>query len=424
MVSLLFSRRLGPIFTVMALGAFNDNFYKNALIILTTYVLAAQLEMKAEILIAIASAVFIAPFFLFSGFAGMLADRYAKHRMVRVLKVTELLIVIGAGIALASHTPELMLGLLFLMGTQSAFFGPTKYAIIPELVPERELMASNGLIEAGTFVSILLGTVLGGLLVMQPGGIWIVGGILVVAAAIGLMGAWAVPLTMPAVPNLPIPRNPFASLWSMVAAVVQHPEVLRPIIGISWFWAIGALYLTQLPVYTKEVVGGNEQVVTLFFGLFTVGIAVGSLLCHSLTKRFPARHIAPLALLGVCVFGVDLVLSGGKMVPHAPLVGIDGYLTSFVHYRATAGLFLMAVCGGIFTIPLYTRLQLASGGEQRARAIASNNVINAIFIAVASLLSAALYGFGWTVIDVLLAFALANLPVVALLWHRGRAESA
>lgn len=407
-------------FWTMAFGAFNDNFYKNALIILITYVLAESLALKAEVMISMAAALFILPFFLFSGFAGMLADKFPKHRLIRVLKLTEIVIVSLAAIALISHHASALMLLLFLLGTQAAFFGPAKYAILPELVREDELLAANGMIEGGTFVMILLGTIFGGLLILMPNGTVLVGLGMIGVALLGAWTAWRVPATQAALPGLSIPKNPFASLWAMVSAVWQHKAVMKPIIGISWFWAIGAVYLTQIPVFTKDVVGGNEEVVTWFLALFSIGIAMGSVGCQWVVRRFPARHIAAWSLAGVCLFGLDLAYTGYGMVPAEPLVGIGDYLHGFDHLRVTVDLFLMAVCGGVFTIPLYTRLQLASGNEQRARAIASNNVMNALFIAVASVVAAGLYAGGWSICGVLFAFALANIPVIILLWTNGR----
>ena len=342
MQPLLFSRRFAWMFSTMAFGAFNDNFYKNALIILITYVLADSLAVKAEVLISVAAAAFIAPFFLFSGFAGMLADKFPKHQLIRVLKVTELVIVVAACAALVSHHASLLLVLLFLLGTQAAFFGPTKYAILPELLAEKELMAGNGMVEAGTFVMILLGTILGGLLILMPNGTWLVGGGMIVVSLCGVFTGWRVPVMKAAMPALHIPKNPFASLWEMVRAVWQHPAVLKPIIGISWFWAIGAIYLTQIPVFTKEVVGGNEEVVTWFLALFSIGIAIGSVACQWIVKHVRARRVASWSLTGVCLFGLDLAYVGYGMRPGETIVGINDYLHGFAHARITADLFLMA----------------------------------------------------------------------------------
>jgi acyl-[acyl-carrier-protein]-phospholipid O-acyltransferase/long-chain-fatty-acid--[acyl-carrier-protein] ligase len=415
---LLISRRFGWLFSTMVLGAFNDNYYKNALIILITYVLAKNLSMPAESLISIAAASFILPFFLFSGFAGMLADKFAKHRIIRVLKITELIIICAAAVALWWEHVGALMFLLFMLGTQAAFLGPAKYAILPELLDEKELLAGNGMVEGGTFVSILLGTIFGGLLVLHPHGTLIVGASMIAMSALGVVTGWRVPATRAAVPDLKIPHNPFASMWEMVRAVWQHPGVLKPIIGISWFWAIGAVYLTQIPVFTKEVVGGDEEVVTWFMSLFSIGIAAGSVACQSIIRRVHLRHIVSWSLFGVCLFGLDLVWAGYAMPKPEALVGLRDYLDGFTHLRISLALFLMAFCGGVFTIPLYTRLQLASGTAQRARAVASNNVMNALFIAGASLLAAALYGMHWTVCDVLLLFSLANIPVILLLWRR------
>jgi acyl-[acyl-carrier-protein]-phospholipid O-acyltransferase/long-chain-fatty-acid--[acyl-carrier-protein] ligase len=407
-------------FGAMAIGAFNDNYFKNALIILITYVLARELSVSAEVLISVAAACFILPFFLFSGFAGMLADKFPKHQLVRALKITELLIVIAAGIALLSHHLWALLTLLFLLGTQAAFFGPTKYAILPELVKEDELLTANGITEAGTFVSILLGTIFGGLLILHPQGTELVAGSMVALSLLGLLLGWKVPVTQAKNPTLAIPKNPFASLWDMITTVWKRPELMRPIIGISWFWAIGAVYLTQIPVFTKDKLGLNQEVVTCFLALCSLGIAVGALACPHIIKYFHPRHIAPISLFGLCLFGLDLVIAGNAMTPASPLVGLSDYLHGLDHWRMTVDLFLMAVCGGIFTIPLYTRLQLASDDAQRARAIASNNVMNALFISIASVLAAGLYAAKWSITDVLLLFALANLPVALLLWKNGK----
>ncbi len=402
----------------MGFSAFNDNFYKNALVILITYVLANSLSMSAEILISLAAACFIVPYFLFSGVAGMLADKFAKHRLARWLKLTELLLVLTASVALLSHDAAFMLFILFLLGTQSTFFSPVKYAVLPELLEKHELLRGNGMIEAGTFISILLGTSLGGLLILQPNGVYAVSAIMIASSFIGIWAAWRMPPTEAAVPGLRIPYNPFAGIASLVRAVASHRVILLPIIGISWFWAIGATYLIQIPVLTKEVIGGNEQVVTWFMALFSIGIAVGSLLCPWVTRKVRLYHSAPLSLLGMTLFGVDIVWLAHLTTPAEPLMGLDDYLQSIGHWRFTADLFGMAMCGGVFVIPLYTRLQTGSGTTQRARAIAGNNVMNALFMAVAAVAAALMYALGWQVREVLLTFALLNLPVVALLWRR------
>ncbi len=421
-LTLLLSRRFGALFTCMALGAFNDNFYKNALIIVTTYSLAKQMGMEAATLLSIASAAFILPFFLCSGLAGEFADRLPKHQLVRTLKLTEFILVLLAGIALYFQHPWGLLITLFLLGVQAAVFGPVKYSILPELLTKEELLQGNAMVEAGTFLSILSGTLIGGLMILRPHGAAIVGATMLVAALLGLWAAWRVPMTYVKSSELKINYNVFSSTWRMVRHAFDNPGLIFPILGISWFWAIGATYLTQLPVFTKEIIGANEKVVTLFNGVFTVGIALGSFYCPLVIKTLKARaqYLPAIALSGVFLFGLDVCFIGHhvavKYADDDDLLGIVGYLTaSPSHIRLAVDLFLLAFCGGMFIVPLYTQMQMMSPEHERARTIASNNVMNALFIAIASTLAAVLFARDFTVLQVLFIFALLNLPVIAVL---------
>lgn len=419
---LLFSRRFGPIFTAMGLGAFNDNYYKNAFVILVTYRLAEQSHMQVGTLVSIGTASFIVPFFLFSGMAGILADKFSKSQLARILKLTELGLVCCAILALFDqHIPGMMV-ILCLLGLQAAFFGPVKYAILPELLREDELLRGNGLVEAGTFIFILLGTTLGGLLILHTYGIPLVAFSMLGVSLLGVIAAWYIPRTAPANAVLHLPRNPIGGLWNMVRITFVEREMLIPIIGISWFWAIGATYLTQMPIYARQILSGDEEVSTAFFALFSIGVAIGSVLCAGFAKKIPARILAPLSLLGVCVFGLDVTWIGYHNTPYMegmPLLNLVAFLQSPLHWRIAADLFLMAACGGIFTIPLYTRLQLAAGKEKCARAIASNNVVNSIFIAGGSLTAAVAYKLGFGVLDILLFFGLTNIPMILFLIFGG-----
>ncbi len=217
-----------------------------------------------------------------------------------------------------------------------------------------------------------------------------------------------------------MPRHPFAGIGAMVKAVAHHHAIMLPIFGISWFWAIGATYLIQIPVLTKDIIGGNQEVVTWFVALFSIGIAVGALLCPMVYKRMPFYNAGPLSLLGMMIFCLDLVWGNHHTQPAPALMGIVDYLHQRADWRMTADLFLMAVCGGMFVIPLYTQLQIASGTEERARAIASNNVFNALFMAIAAVLAAAMFAAHYTVLEVLLAFGLANIPVIILMRKFGK----
>jgi acyl-[acyl-carrier-protein]-phospholipid O-acyltransferase/long-chain-fatty-acid--[acyl-carrier-protein] ligase len=419
-LSLFTSRRFGAMFVTMALGAFNDNFYKNALIIIVTYTLAKQMQVDAATLLSAASAAFILPFFLFSGISGELADRVPKYKLVRILKLTELgLIVLAAGALYHQHAWSLMV-ILFLIGVQAAVFGPIKYSILPELLKKEELLQGNAIIEAGTFISILLGTIVGGLLILQPSGPIVVGVSLIVASLIGVWAAYRVPVTTVANPSLKLNYNIFSSTWKMVRHAFENPGLIFPILGISWFWAIGATYLTQLPVFTKEIIGADEKVVTLFNGVFTIGIALGSFFCPMAVRWMGrhAKHLPTIALFGVFAFGLDVCFIGHHAPTPTPneLVGLLDYLTASEHHlRLAIDLFLLAFCGGVFIVPLYTQLQTASDESERARTIASNNVMNAFFIATSSLLAAIMFGYGFTVLQVLFVFALLNVPVIGVL---------
>ncbi len=416
--NLVFSRRFGAVFACITLSAFNDNYFKNALIILLTYELATKMGVDIAVLISIAAAFFILPFFFCSGFAGELADAMPKHQLVRILKVTEAILMVAAAGALLIEQTWALLAILFLIGVQAAFFGPTKYAILPQLLAREELLLGNGLVEGGTFMSILLGTLLGGVLILQPNGVLIVAVSLILVSFFGVYAAWQVPVTETANPGMKVNYNIFQSTWRMVLHAFENLRLRMPILGISWFWAIGATYLTQLPVFTKEVIGGNEMVVTLFNGVFTVGVALGSFLCPYVVHRFHARDLSPLALAGVLLFGLDLCWVGYhiSLLPAEALVGMGTFLrASFNHIRITADLFFMAFCGGIFIVPLYTQLQTQSNAVERARTIASNNVVNALFISLASVVASILYAQKLSVLHVLLLFTLCNIPVIALL---------
>lgn len=406
-------------FGAMAFAAFNDNFYKNALIILITYRLAADSGQHAAFLISLASAAFIVPFFLFSGLAGNIADKVSKSHWVRVLKTVELGLYIVAGIALHTQHVWFMLVALFLLGALSSFFGPVKYAILPELLKREEILPATGMVEGGTYVSILIGTLLGALLVLHEHGHWIVSGVMLLVGVLGVLAAWQVPHTAPVQPTIVLRWNILASIWDMLKVAWKNPVILAAIFGISWFWSIGATYLTQLPVFTKDVIGANERVVSLYMGLFTIGIAVGSLLCARIVKKIPGSILSPLALAGVMLTGLDLWWVGTHLpAPTGELIGLGAYFNTFAHVRILADLVMMAFSGGLFIVPLYALLQTDSHESERARIIASNNVVNAMFIAVASLLCAAMYRFDFKVLDVLLVFAVLNAPIIALLWKR------
>jgi acyl-[acyl-carrier-protein]-phospholipid O-acyltransferase/long-chain-fatty-acid--[acyl-carrier-protein] ligase len=418
-LALLTSRRFGPLFACTCLGAFNDNYFKNALTILITYTLATQAGISTETFISFAAALFILPFFLCSGVAGVLADHYPKHQLVRILKLTELALFTAAFATLVIGNATAMLVVLGLIGVQAAFYGPVKYAILPQLLPREDILAGNGLTEAGTFVSILLGSTLGGLLILQPGGVWWVGGSMVLMGAIGVGLSRLVPAADVGHLGVAVSYNIWTTTRAMLRHAASNARILSAILCISWFWAVGVTYLTQLPVFTRDVIGGNEEVVTLFFALFSIGVGIGSALCHRLLKGEVNLRAARLALMGVALFGVDLWLAA-RNAHHGSesFIGIHAFLEEFTAWRMVFDLTMLSICGGLFIVPLYTLLQVESDEAMRARTIASNNVVNALFISGASLLAALAYAAGADVEDIFLATALMNLPLIGLM--RGR----
>jgi MFS family permease len=384
--ALLGERRFWPLFLTQFLGAFNDNVYKNALMVLLTFSAAAWTEMKPEVLVNLAAGLFILPFFLFSATAGQLADKFDKARLARAVKALEIVIILLVGAGFWTRSLEILLAALFLLGLQSALFGPVKYAILPQHLRDEELVGGNALVEAGTFVSILFGTLIGGILAgFDGGGAWIVG-ICLIAALAGFWASCRIPAAPAPEPALDISINPLAETWRGIGFARQERSVFLSILGISWFWAYGALLLTQLPAYTKSALGGGEGAVTLLLAVFSTGIGGGSLLCDRLTQRRGKAiepGLAPIGALGMTVFGLDIALADsvglGTALPLAELLH-DGAL-----WRVCGDLLLFGVFGGIYCVPLYALVQQRSPVSCRARVVAANNILNSLFMVAVAL---------------------------------------
>lgn len=409
--SFLRSRQFLPIFIAQALGAFTDNFYRNAMAVFITFQLSQTLDMKAETLISMAAAVFILPFFLFSAIAGQIADRVAKHQLVRKLKAVECLLSAIAAFSLFMGNPWLMLFSLFLLGTQSAIFGPVKYAILPELLPREKLLQANALFEAGTFVAVLAGTLLGGLLVLQTHGLWTVAVIMILASIAGFFASLLIP-------QLPRPAVGAIVSWNIVRATgrvlraARAPALLHPVLGISLFWALGAAYLTQFPIFAKQVFGGNEQVVTFLYALFSIAIAVGS---WSSSAIFKGRGVKS-SLVALAVFGCDLAYVISGLTAEGELIGVREFFQQPYAIRVVIDITLIAIAGGIFVVPLYTALQLYADAGERAQVIAANNVVNSLCITVTAVATAIAYGMGVVVQEVFLGVAALSVVAAGAVW--------
>lgn len=412
--TLLTTKRFLPMFIAQFLGAFNDNVFKNAMVILLTY--RAAETLRPDLLVPLAAGLFILPFFLFSAMAGQLADKYEKARLVRLIKLYELPCMLLGTYGFYTGEPLVLLFGLFLLGTQAAFFGPVKYGILPELLPEDELIGGNGLVEAGTFLAILIGTMVGGLYILGENGVWIISSLMVGISLIGWAVSFMIPHGVPAAPDIKIGWNMVTETWAIMKFARIREDVFLCIIGISWFWLIGATFLSQFPVYTKDYLHADETVVTLFLTLFSLGIGIGSILCSLLMRGRIHGGYVPWGALGMTVFTfiVYLSSSGYSIDREAPMQSVAQFIESTQNYPILVSLLLLAVCGGIYIVPLYAIMQARTDKSHRARVIASNNVMNALFMVLSSLLIIAMLAMHFTVLDVFITIAIINLPVAWL----------
>lgn len=406
---LLKTRRFLPLFITQFLGAFNDNTFKNALVILITYKIAVS-SLNAQLLVTAAAGIFILPFFLFSATAGQLADKFEKSRLMAVVKLAEVLVMVLAAFGFHSQNVPMLMLVLFLLGTQAAFFGPVKYAILPNQLAEDELIAGNGLVEAGTFLSILLGTITGGALVLLPYGEYLISVIICILAAAGFVSSLYIPNTLVRNPELKISLNFIRETYRVIQYSKERWDIYLAILGISWFWLVGAVFLAEFPIFTRDILHANENVVTYFIALFSCGIAVGSLFCNRLLRGKVHATYVPLGALGITIFTIDLYIAArhASLASYAQLLTPLQFLHSFNGWRISLDLLLAAACGGIYTVPLYAMLQANSEASHRARVIASNNVINSLFMVAAALATLVMLNLGFRVNHVFLIIGILN----------------
>lgn len=413
---LLKTRRFLPFFTTQFLGAFNDNLFKNSLVVLLTYQAASWTSLKPEVLANLAAGIFILPFFIFSATAGQLADKFDKARLARLVKVLEIVIMLIAGIGFALHSLPVLMGALFLFGVHSTLFGPVKYAILPQHLQERELVGGNALVEAGTFVAILIGTIAGGLIAgLDHGTVWITASGLTVAVA-GYLASRGIPLAPAPDAQLRVSFNIFTETWRNISFARENRTVFLSIVGISWFWLYGALFLAQFPAYTKNVLGGSETAVTLLLGTFTVGIGIGSILCERLSGRMVEIGLVPFGSIGLTLFGLDLAWASPAQPPGGELLGAMALLATPGTWRILFDLCGLGLFGGLFIVPLYALIQLRSNVAYRARIIAANNIINALFMVVGALAAASLLGAGLSIPALFGVAALCNAAVAIYIY--------
>ena len=412
--SLLGQRRFAPLFITQALGALNDNVFKNALIPLIAFG-AGVSDNDSNLLINAAAGLFIVPFFLFSAQAGQLADTLDKATLIRRVKLGEIGIMALATVGFVLSSIPVLLVALALMGTQSAFFGPAKYAILPQHVDDTELVGANGLIEMGTFLAILVGTLAGGLLIGLPAGPLLVCGVVLGLATLGYLAARAIPSAPPLGDPRPFNWNIWTESRDTLGALRGNPTLLHSVLGVSWFWFFGATYLTQLPNYVRLSLGGNEQVVTLLLALFSIGIAVGSLLCERLSGKRVELGLVPVGSIGMTWFAIDLFFADGAPAGDT-LLGASAWLAQPGSWRVVADVPLLGAFGGLYIVPLYALIQQRAEPAKRARVIAANNILNAAFMTVSAVGCALLLGKGLSIPQLFLTVALMNAAVAVFIY--------
>lgn len=416
-------RRFLPFFITQFLGALNDNLFKNALLVTIVSTALASADNKTNLLTNLAAGLFILPFFLFSTIAGHLADRFDKAYLIRRIKFAEIILMLMGCFSLWLANINLMLGVLFLLGVQSAFFGPIKYAIIPQHIGDNELLAANAQVGMGTFVSILLGTLIGGWLVTTPQGTMQLGALIILVAIIGWLSSCKIPKAPPEKIDFQ-PKasfNPFRETAFNFSLAKQNKTVIFCIFSSSWFWLYGACFLTQVPNFSVAILGGDPKLISILLGFFIIGVAIGSLCCNRLSRGQVEPGLVPVGTLGLSLFAIDLYFSS----THYAAINASGttimpvaFLSMLSGLRILADLLFIGLFGGLFIVPVYAMIQRNTDGATRARVVSVNNIFNALFMVSGSLLGMLfLSKLGWTIPQFFLLLALLNLVFMGTIFY-------
>jgi 1-acyl-sn-glycerol-3-phosphate acyltransferase len=408
--ALLRQRRFAPFFWTQFAGAANDNLFKFAFTVMVTYQLQVA-WMPPALAGLVIGALFILPFLLFSATSGQLADKFDKRSLILAVKWLEIAIMVLAGFGFFAGNVTVLLACTFLMGLHSTLFGPVKFAYLPQHLDERELTGGNGMVEMGTFVAILLGQVAGGLIVGIPAiGPQAVGLACIALAVAGRLVAQAIPASPASDPALRINWNLFSETWRNLALAHGNVVVFRSLLGISWMWFFGAVFLSQFPSFAKEVLHGNAQVASLLLVVFSLGIGTGSLLCELLSRRHVEIGLVPLGAIGMTVFAVDLYFASRGLPPSAEM-GLGAFLAQAAHWRVMLDLALLSLFAGLYSVPMYALIQLRAQPTHRARIIAANNILNALFMIGSSVIAGALLKAGFGIPQIFLFVGIANALV-------------
>ena len=404
-------RRFLPLFITQYAGCFNDNLIKNALVILVTYRLADKLSLPLAQMILLANAVFVVPYILFSAIAGQLADKYERSKIILCVKAAEILIAALAMYGFHNENIFIMYMAVSLMGIHSTFFGPVKYSILPDHLSKEELLSANGYIEAATFVGILLGTLLGGLYTTWESLVMIV---IMATAVSGFVSALYISPSNNSIPDLKLNYN----LWQESISILKHSAsnktVFLSILGISWFWFVGAAFLSEVPMLSKEIFCANEYVANLFLAIFSIGVGIGSFWCSRIFENEITARYVPVAAVGLSLFAIDLYFACGSLVPsvcNGELYGLWDFLSRLNNLRTLFDLFFISAISGIYVVPLIAVMQYFSAPNYRSRVIGANNIMNAVFMIASSLMLSLLFKMNLSVPTVILFVSIINIVV-------------
>jgi len=418
---LLKHNRFFPIFYTQFLGALNDNVFKNAIVILIAFSLADEMGANASILVITAAGIFILPFFLFSATAGQLADKFEKSMLIRRIKIAEIIIMLIGSIGFYFMSVPILLTLLFFMGTQSTLFGPLKYSILPQHLSEDELLGGNGMIQMGTYLAILLGTIIGGVLIaINPNGGLYVSMVIVFLATAGWLASRSIPEAVAPEPSLLINWNIISEICKIIKYSREDKTVFWAIIGISWFWFYGATFLSLVPTYTRDVLFADERIATLMLTAFSIGIGTGSLMCEKLSHKHINLGLVPIGAIGLTLFATDLsfISLPDMKLSEGELLTASMFLQHFNHWHVLVDLILIGMSGGLYMVPLYALIQQKSNPCHRSRIIAANNILNAIFMVISALMIISLITAGIDIPHIFFIVAVLNILILIIITRK------
>ncbi len=407
-----------PFFITQALGAFNDNVFKNGLAAMLVFHSSQLAGLNTNQVINLSAMVFILPFFLFSALFGQFADKYEKSIQIRRIKLFEIVIMLAATLGFWLDSVPLLLGVLFLLGFQSTMFGPIKYGIIPQVLKPGELIGGNALVEMGTFVAILAGTIAGPLLmgIDTDWPVWVSGTALLVAIA-GYLASRDIPEASAVDPGLKLNWNFFTETARNIRFIRENRIVLNSVLGISWFWFFGATFLVQIPSFSESVLGGDERLMSTLLAMFIIGISTGSLLCERLSGGQVEIGLVPLGALGLTLFGIDMYFA--SPVEPAVYTGLGNFFSVGANWRIVMDLLMIGIFSGFYIVPLYSMVQQRTVPSHRSRVIAGNNILNALFMVISAVIAMLLLGSaGFTIPELFLVTALLNLVMAAYIFSR------